>query len=89
MNHSASHYRLLSLCLPFLALGFALGCATGSQPVSSAPAAPASVSTVSMGNQTGDLIRPFTLRLADGSTITSGDLLSQNRPTLLFFFKKG
>ena len=72
-----------------LVLLFSLGCGTASQPGSSGPAAPASASSVSAGNQVGDLIRPFTLRLADGNTVTSGDLLSQNRPTLLFFFKKG
>ena len=55
---------------------------TGSSVVASAP-------SVSVGNQVGDRITPFTLRLVDGSTLTSGDLLSRNRPTLLFFFKKG
>ncbi len=41
-----------------------------------------------VGNQVGDSIIPFTLRLSDGSTVTSGDLLNENRPTLIFFFKK-
>ena len=39
--------------------------------------------------QVGDRIKPFTLRMADGTTLTSNDLLSRNRPTFLFFFKRG
>ena len=41
----------------------------------------------SMGHQVGERILPFTLRLVDGSTVTSADLLRQSRPTFLMFFK--
>ena len=62
-----------------LVLVFAMGCGTSDEPAQSA--APTT------GNQVGDQIHPFTLRLADGSIVTSADLTSQNRPTLLFFHK--
>ncbi len=62
-----------------LVLVFALGCGASDEPVQST--APAT------GNQVGDQIHPFTLRLADGSIVTSADILERNRPTFLMFHK--
>ena len=67
----------------------ALGCGTSSAPSVAVKEVVVSAPLTSVGIQVGDRITPFTLRLVDGSTLTSGDILSQNRPTFLFFFKKG
>ncbi len=71
------------------ALAFAMGCGTSSAPPESSDQGEVGAPAVSLGIQVGDRIRPFTLRLVDGSTLTSDTLLTQNQPTLLFFFKKG
>ena len=77
---------LLPLALWLVA---ALGCGASSAPSETVKEVVVSAPLTSVGIQVGDRITPFTLRMADGSTLTSGDLLSRNRPTLLFFFKKG
>ena len=76
---------------PLLALGLvaALGCGTGSNPVETGGSVASSAPLVPVGIQVGDRIKPFTLRMVDGTTLTSNDLLSRNRPTFLFFFKRG
>ena len=38
------------------------------------------------GNQVGYQVPEFTLELADGSSITSSDLVSRGKPTYLFFW---
>ena len=68
---------------------FTLGCGTSSAPSVAVQEVVVSAPLTSVGSQVGDRITPFTLRMVDGSTLTSGDLLSRNRPTFLFFFKKG
>ncbi len=75
--------------LLFFGLLFTLGCGTGSAPSATAKEVVVSAPLTSVGIQVGDRITPFTLRMVDGSNLTSGDLLRRNRPTLLFFFKKG
>jgi hypothetical protein len=70
-----------------LALVFALGCGASSEPAKSSAAGSASLSLPQMGTQVGNQILPFTLRLADGSIVMSGDLVSQKRPTFLLFYK--
>lgn len=75
--------------LPALGLVAALGCGTSSSPAETGSSLAASAPLVSVGIQVGDRIKPFTLRMVDGTTLTSNDLLSRNRPTFLFFFKKG
>ena len=70
-----------------LVLAFALGCGGSSGPAQSSAQALASQSLPRVGSQIGDRIIPFTLRLADGGVVTSDELLSQNRPTFLLFFK--
>ena len=72
-----------------IGLAAGLGCGASSAPAETGSNVVASAPSVSAGNQVGDRIIPFTLRLADGTTLTSGDLVSRNRPTMLFFFKKG
>ena len=67
----------------------ALGCGASSAPSEIVKEVVVSAPLTSVGSQVGNRITPFTLRMVDGSTLTSGDLLSRNRPTLLFFFKKG
>ena len=83
--------KSLRFSLPILALALtlALGCGTSSAPAETGNSVVASAPPVAVGIQVGDRITPFTLRLVDGTTLTSGDLLSRNRPTFLFFFKKG
>ena len=39
-----------------------------------------------VGHQIGNIVPEFTLALADGSTITSTQLVNDSRPTFLFFF---
>ena len=39
-----------------------------------------------VGHQIGNVVPEFTLALADGSTITSTQLVNGSRPTFLFFF---
>ena len=77
--------------LPVLIIGllFALGCGGSSEPSVPVGEVVAPAPLTSVGYQVGDRITPFTLRLVDGTNITSSDSVRQNRPTLLFFFKKG
>ena len=75
--------------LPALGLVAALGCSTSTGQAETDSNVVASAPLASVGIQVGDRITPFTLRMIDGSTLTSNDLLSRNRPTFLFFFKKG
>ena len=75
--------RWALLPLLTLALALALGCGRSSAPQA------ASGSLPSVGSQVGDLILPFTVRLLDGSTVRSDELLSQGQPTFIFFFKPG
>ena len=70
-----------------LVLVFALGCSASSQPAQSSALASGSQPSAQMGNQVGNQVIPFTLRLADGSLVTSAELASQNRPTFMLFFK--
>lgn len=39
-----------------------------------------------IGNQPGYQVPDFTLTLADGSAVTSADLVNSGRPTFLFFW---
>ena len=39
-----------------------------------------------VGHQVGNLVPDFTLALADGSTVTSAQLIEEGRPAFLFFF---
>ncbi len=65
-----------------LVLVFALGCGTSDEPAqATSPAGPA------LGTQVGDQIHPFTMRLADGTMVTSASLQGQGRPTFLIYFK--
>ncbi len=85
MNCIVPNYQFLWMRFPFLAVVLALvwtlGVGGSREPAQSSQALP------SVGNQVGERIPPFTLRLVDGSTVTSADLLSQNRPTFLLFYK--
>jgi len=83
--------KSLWFSLPVLIMGLTLvlGCGTSSAPLEAVNESKAAAPLTSVGIQVGDRITPFTLRLVDGTTLTSGDLLSRNRPTFLFFFKKG
>ena len=69
-----------------LALAFALGCGTSSKPVASGALSSAHP-LPPVGNQVGNRIHPFTLRLVDGSIVTSAHLVNQNRPAFMLFFK--
>lgn len=69
-----------------LALAFALGCGASSQSAPSMASISAIQALPPMGNQVGNRIQPFTLRLLDGSIVTSNDLVN-HRPTLMLFFK--
>jgi len=89
MNNGRIFPRVVWFGLPLVALVFALGCGTSSEPAVASPPALAVDSLAPVGNQVGDRITPFTLRMSDGSTVKSADLLNENRPTLIFFFKRG
>jgi cytochrome oxidase Cu insertion factor (SCO1/SenC/PrrC family) len=69
-----------------LALVFALGCGTISQSAPSMASVSAMEALPPLGNQVGNRIYPFTLRLVDGSMVTSADL-ANHRPAFLLFFK--
>ncbi len=88
-GYSTNSFRWILFAIAAVWLAAGLGCGASSAPAETGSSVVASVPSVSAGNQVGDRIIPFTLRLSDGTTLTSGDLLSRNRPTLLFFFKKG
>ena len=89
MNYARTFYRHVVVWLSLVAVVFVLGCATSSEPAAASPPALAVDSLASVGNQVGDRITPFTLRLSDGSTVTSSAMLDKNQPTMLFFFKRG
>ncbi|MBM3948337.1 MAG: hypothetical protein FJ312_03690 [SAR202 cluster bacterium] len=50
-----------------------------------APTEPTQAPAAKVGNQVGDHIPDFSIRLADGSTKTSADLLAEGKPVFLFF----
>lgn len=89
MNYARLFLKPVWFWLPLVALVSALGCATSSEPAAAPLPAPAVDFLAPVGNQVGERITPFTLRLEDGSTVTSSELLDENRPTLIFFFKRG
>ena len=91
MSNVISVRKSLWFSLPILAMALTLvlGCGASSSPAETAGNVLPPSPPVSVGIQVGDRITPFTLRLVDGTTLTSGDLLSRNRPTFLFFFKRG
>ncbi len=89
MNNARIFPRVVWFGIPLVALVFALGCGTSSEPAAAPPPALAVDSLAPVGNQVGDRITPFTLRLSDGSTVTSSAMLDKNQPTMLFFFKRG
>ena len=76
----------------FLAVALALGCASAITPAQTSPTGPiapspaaTSAATASVGTSVGDRVPDFTMRLVDGSTITTDDLAHQDRATFLFF----
>ena len=79
----------LLVLLTLAALTVTLACSSASPPradptkflVHGLPLGDATV-----GHQIGNVVPEFTLALADGSTITSTQLVNQSRPTFLFFF---
>jgi cytochrome oxidase Cu insertion factor (SCO1/SenC/PrrC family) len=90
MMSNVAIFRKILWALPALvalALAFALGCGSSSGPARGSAAASASQSLPRVGNQVGNRIIPFTLRLADGSVVTSAELVNQNRATFLLFWK--
>ncbi len=89
MNYTRPFYRHVVVWLSLVALVFALGCGTSSEPAAASPPALAVDSLAPVGNQVGERITPFTLRLSDGSTVTSSAMLDENQPTMIFFFKRG
>ena len=89
MYYTRPFYRFVFVWLFLAAVVFILGCGTSSQPAAAPPPVLAVDSLAQVGNQVGDRITPFTLRLEDGTTVTSSELLDENRPTLIFFFKRG
>jgi hypothetical protein len=42
---------------------------------------------INIGSNVGDRIPDFAIKLVDGSTVTSAELLAQRQPTFLFFFE--
>ena len=72
-----------------LVLAVTLGCGSGAGPVQSDAAASTGGSAVTVGYREGNRIPGFTIRLLDGSTVSSDALLNQSQPTFLFFFKYG
>ena len=74
-----------------VAFGLAAGmaCGTSSKPTVPDRIGVPDTASTSVGNKVGDRIIPFTVRLIDGSTVTSDELLSQGQPVFVFFFKPG
>ena len=89
MNNASLLYRHMWVLPLLVTMAFALGCASASEPAAAGPPALAADSLSPVGNQVGERITPFTLRLSDGSTVQSADLLNEDRPTFIFFFKRG
>ena len=89
MNYARRIDSLVFVWLLLVAVVLVLGCGTSNEPAAALPPALAADSLSPVGNQVGDRITPFTLRLGDGSIVTSSDLLDENQPTLIFFFKRG
>ena len=89
MKYIISFSKSLSVlpALLALALVFSLGCGSGNQPARGAAQASDGQALPAVGNQVGQRIVPFSLRLGDGSIVTSADLLDQKRPTFLIYFK--
>ncbi len=83
MSKVLKKHPWLLMPLLILALALALGCSGGSD--TSLSAAPAD--QPELGNQVGQRIHPFTMRLLDGTTVTPASLENQNKPTFLLYFK--
>ena len=58
--------------------------ATAEPPSVAQPEAPLNLPPVGAG--VGDRVPAFAIQLADGSTVSSEELLAQSQPTFLFFF---
>ena len=91
MSYVISYHRLGWVLFPLIAVALilALGCAAGNQPAAGNPAKGDIASSPSVGHSVGDRILPFTVRLADGRTVRSDEILREAKPTFLFFFKPG
>ena len=74
---SFSKFLWVLLALLTLPLALSLGCGAGDNPAQSAGPA--------TGSEEGKRIVPFSLRLADGTIVTSTEILDRNRPTFLLF----
>jgi hypothetical protein len=74
-----------------LALLLALGCAAAApaqsteMPEAQSGEAPGGL-TPATGARVGNRVPEFAINLADGSTVTSVELLAQGRPSFLYFF---
>jgi cytochrome oxidase Cu insertion factor (SCO1/SenC/PrrC family) len=68
-------------------LAFGVGCGASGTGEKSGVRSPASPSSISVGYAEGDRIIPFAVQLVNGGIVTSDDLLKQNRPTFVIFFK--
>lgn len=77
---------LLVLAFAF-SLASGLGCGASSTGEKSSVRGPASPSSISVGYSEGDHIVPFSVRLRDGSLLTSDELLKRGQPTFMLFFK--
>ena len=86
-NVTSYKTRWILPALLAVALLFVLGCGSASQPAPGAAQASDGQALPAVGNQVGQRIVPFSLRLGDGSIVTSADLLDQKRPTFLIYWK--
>ena len=78
--------RVLAICTALVALLVA-ACGSEEPPAPSPTVAPASSAIdFKIGNNIGDRIPDFEIKLTDGTPITSAGLLQNGRPAFLFFF---
>lgn len=77
---------VLVLALAF-SLASGLGCGASSTGEKSSTQGAASPSSISVGYAAGNRMIPFSVRLMDGSLLTSDELVRQGRPTFMLFFK--
>ena len=78
--------RVLAICTALVAL-LAAACGSEETPAPSPIVAPASSAIdFKIGNNIGDRIPDFEIKLTDGTPITSAGLLQNGRPAFLFFF---
>ena len=85
MNRLIARYSAIFM-VGLLSLGVACGGRSSETGTAAESSGPIGASVAKTGVEVGNQIPGFRMRLSDGSTLTSADLLSEGRPVFFYFF---